>query len=219
MGEARRKTNQCAATIEKINSLDLPRISKAIQKLFSATSENYGRDCHLHAMFCQTLMRRHFGIEIDLVIGFAAWRVGEGDADMIMHASPTEDIKKFQVTNYEAFQSTNAIPYHAWLECGNWILDFTTYQFPSKAAALDAIDGQTTRVDWHPDFLWIDKKSLHPLHDVIQLRTGLCWYQRILPLEKTLTQHAREINEDDLTLFTMIYSNPDMVVVGPNQFR
>lgn len=219
MGEAKRKSKQSAAMIEKINSLDLPRISTAIKKLAVAASEGFAKDCYFHALFCKTIMQRYFQIDLDLVMGFAAWRVGDGDGDVILHAPATSQIQSYQIINYEAFQAPNAFPYHAWLECGTWILDFTTYQLPAKASALDAIDGQHTQVIWCPDYLWINKRDLKPLGDVIQKHMGISWYERVIPVENMLKTQAKNLDEEDFELFMAIYLNPDIAVIGPNHVK
>lgn len=93
------------------------------------------------------LAKPAFGLEhqVRSNAGCAAWRVGEEDGAVVTHAES-------DATNF-ASCSPNSFHFHAWLVCGNFIVDFTTYQLGMKLEALDAMDGQHTTLGLRPDFL------------------------------------------------------------------
>jgi len=191
-----------------ISNLNPERISISIQKLARAASGNHGSDCFLHAALAQRALKELHGIQTKLVIGFASWRVGNGDGDVITHA-PIPGI---------AYQGENALPYHAWLIDDDYLIDFSTYQLRDKAAKLDALDGGVTQVDWCPDYLIVKHKKSSSLKNVAQLNVGLFYYERYPKLEIQIKSESNVLDEDDWRNFMLIYENPDVVVLGPNQF-
>ncbi|AQH05804.1 hypothetical protein A9R05_43085 (plasmid) [Burkholderia sp. KK1] len=222
MGEAKRKkalaerqgnvegkdANDVLGQIDQ--KVNLQRVATAIRKLSEASSANIGRDCHLHAGLCQALLAR-LGIETTLVIGYAAWRVGNGDGDVINH---------FPVKTM--VEQPKAHPYHAWLEFGNptsrfrIILDFTTYQLRRKAAELDALDGGHTTVEWCPEYLAVPFANVSSVDDVRMLRAGLFYYERDVPLERQMLAQSEPPDQEDVDLLGHIYQNPEINVIGTN---
>jgi hypothetical protein len=85
MGEAKRR----ALAREQLNKasqrVDIPRLAAAIRKLATAASGDIGADCYAHAVIAQAILAK-LGVEAHLAVGYAAWRVGEGDGDVILHA-------------------------------------------------------------------------------------------------------------------------------------
>lgn len=189
-----------------INDHIYSQVALAIRKLASAASSH--ADCYTHANLAGHLLT-HEGIESVLVIGHAAWRVGNGDPDVILHA-PLSDIQ----------YPVGAMPYHTWLDIpsANFVFDTTTYQFRQKAADLDKQDGGHTTVDWCPDYLLAPKSSVSTLRDVIQLSAGLFYYERNEHLEKLILDSAPETDEQDVAAAMIIYRNNDLVVHGPNNY-
>ncbi|WP_186214455.1 hypothetical protein [Burkholderia gladioli] len=222
MGEAKRKkalaerrgnvegqnANDVLGQIDQ--KVDLQRVATAIRKLSEASSANIGRDCHLHAGLCQALLAR-LGVETTLIIGYASWRVGNGDGDVINHL-PVKNM----------VHQPKAHPYHAWLEFGNptsrfrIILDFTTYQLHRKAAELDALDGGQTTVEWCPEYLAVPFANVSSLHDVRTLHAGLFYYERNVPMERQMLAQSKPLDQEDVELLGQIYQNPDINVIGPN---
>lgn len=82
----------------------LQRIADAVQKLSIASSELYGGDCYLHGALSQKLLEMN-NIDSRIVVGFAAWRVGDGDGDVITHR-PQPGVAL----------APGSAPYHVWLE-------------------------------------------------------------------------------------------------------
>ena len=64
---------------------ELQRISSALRRLATAASRNHGSDCYIHSALAQVMLAR-LGIESKLVAGYAGWRLGNGDSDMVLHA-------------------------------------------------------------------------------------------------------------------------------------
>lgn len=182
-------------------------VSSALRRLATAASGNLGSDCYIHAAIAQKILYR-LGVESKLVVGYAAWRVGGGDSDVILHA-PLPDMPV----------QDGAAPYHVWLEVGNKILDFTTYQLKAKAAHMDMLDGGKTDVAWCPDYLFVPKSSVSPIQKVIQLRAGLYCYARNTALEAKIIFAATPADEADVSTAWLLYQNPEMNVFGPNHMH
>ena len=133
------------------------RVSTALRKLATAASEHLGHDCCIHAALGRALLA-DFGVPASPVVGFAAWRVGEGDGDVISHTPYTKGYLP---------PGVKGLAYHAWLDCSGCVIDFTTYQLPRKAQALDAMDGGHTTVRWCPDFLILPRDSIRSYEEVL----------------------------------------------------
>ena len=153
------------------------------------------------------------GIDTQLVIGEAAWRVGPGDGDVIAHSPRVGGI---------APEGVMAFAYHAWLQIGDTIIDFTTHSLRSKAASLDAIDGGSTVVLWCPDFLVIEVGNTLSLHEVNQApREGVACYQELPGLYDAMVSAGlrEEVDEGDVAVMKVILANPGIVVLGPSDCR
>lgn len=185
------------------------KVSSSLIKLATAASGNFGTDCVTHAEIGRELLKS-LGVKSDLVVGESAWRVGEGDGDIILHAKMPGMV----------YQGPNAVPYHCWLEAegGKYIIDFTTYQIPEKALILDRLDGGHTNVAWHPDYLIAKKNKIHPLQAVIQGGSGLFYYKKDAQLHQQVMEGSTGIDPDDLRAAMIILNNPDIVVKGPRDF-
>lgn len=192
--------------------IDFSRVAQAMSSVSIAASSSLGKDCATHAAHCQALLRR-LGLETRYVIGYAGWRVGPKDGDLLIHHPA-----------HVHSVGENAAVYHAWLEIGNpesrhrWIIDFTTYQIPIKLAELDALDGIQSSVTWAPEFLLIQAAETFPLARVIQEKAGMSYYEANLSLERKLLETAKPLDEEDAMVIWMKYQNPEMRVIGPNDF-
>lgn len=217
MGEARRKRLLREVELRMVkqidSAVDLARVSSAIRKLAEAASSHVGADCYLHADLCRELLKQH-GVESRLVIGFAAWRVGGGHGDVIVHA-PLQGMAP----------QPEALPFHAWLEIGpaesdhRLILDFSTYQLRRKAAELDALDGGHTNVNWCPDYLAALATDVSSLEDVTMETKGLFFYRPHNDLQRYVEQKAGTIDQVDLNNLILLYRNPNIQVIGPNDIN
>ena len=185
----------------------LPRISSALRRLAMAASGNLGSDCYIHAAIAQEMLTS-LGVASKLVAGYAAWRVGSGDGDVIIH-SPLPHMPP----------QPGAIAYHVWLEAENHLIDFTTYQLRRKATQLDKLDGGSTTVTWCPEYLAVPKKSVSPLQAVIQLRAGMFFYQQDTAIENVIISAAQPLDDDDVNNAWLLYQNPELCVFGPNNMR
>lgn len=181
---------------------ELQRISSALRRLTTAASQHHGSDCYIHSALAQVMLAG-LGIESKLVAGYAGWRVGNGDSDMVLHAPLPNMVPQ------------PGIPYHVWLELDGHILDFTTYQLRLKAAQMDELDGGKTNVVWCPDFLFAPKKSISPLNRVIQKRAGMFYYERETEIEARVIAASSPLDEDDLATAWLLYQNQGIQVFGP----
>ena len=184
------------------STLVLSHISSALRRLATAASGNFGSDCYMHSALAQNLLAR-LGFDSTVIVGYAAWRVGNGDSDVIIHA-PLPNMPP-----------QPGVAFHVWLELGSRLLDFTTYQLPQKAAQLDALDGGTTKVRWNPPYLFAPRSSVSALRNVIQLRAGMYYYARELELEARVIAAAESLDEDDAETAWLLYQNQGLQVFGP----
>jgi len=185
------------------------RLATALSALTKAASAGFGADCMGHAKLAQAILLQE-GISTRLVAGAAAWRIGPGTGDVISHLPTRQDL---------ANASSNAFPYHAWLEWDGNILDFSTHSLGSKAKQLDAQDGGTTTVNWCPLYLLLTPDQVRSMEDVAQAESfGLAFYHEIPGfLEFLLTRGLREaISDVDLSLLRYTFDNPSLNVFGPN---
>lgn len=191
--------------------VDLARLSVAMRKLANAASSARGADCYVHAALCKEIMSAR-GVESRLVVGFAAWRVGNEDGAVITHA-PMPGM---------ATQHPLALPFHAWLEVGDLysqdrvLIDFTTYQLKRKAAELDELDGGHTTVNWCPNYLAAPASKVSSMREVSQLRAGMFFYEHNPTVERVVTARDRWLDREDLAHLILIYNNPSVVVFGSN---
>lgn len=210
MGEARRKRAQAELLAEHRGQLNfvVGKVSHALRRLAEAASAHLGSDCYTHAELGRTLLADQ-GYVFETKVGFAAWRVGKGDGDVISHLPNTQSFLPAEANGM-------GFAYHAWLEDKDWLVDFTTYQLPRKAKALDAADGGHTTVDWAPVYLLLPRSHVQTLKKVSQAAgPGLAYYESEpgLAVRMAATYIA---DEADTATARLIFRNPDMVVLGPN---
>ena len=165
----------------------------------------------LHAQLARFILQEE-GVPTRLVVGEAAWRIGSGDGDVITH-SPT-------VGGY-APVGVQAMAYHAWLESGATIIDFSTHSLRVKAAQLDAMDGGTTTVEWCPPYLVIERSAVLTLKEVAQAAdAGVAFYQEIPELYEFMAWLGKglekEADQQELQLLRIIFDQPQIAVFGPN---
>ena len=203
MSKFKIKTSACSSN-QPINLIPgihmqkiLLRVSAALQK-FMAASASPGQDCYPRAVFAQSLLTR-LGVDAKLVVGFTAWRIGNGDGDVIAH-HPTS------VGHGAGFM------FHAWLEIGNNILDFTTYQLRLKAAMIDAIDGFKTNVVWCPEYLYVPKTSVSSYNLVRDKHAGLYHYKHDASTEAMCRSAAKPAESAEIEKLWWIYQNPNAQV-------
>ena len=204
MSKFKIKTSACCSN-QPINRVPgthmqkiLQRVSVALQK-FMAASTSPGQDCYKHAVFAQSLLTRLGVVDTKVVVGFAAWRIGNGDGDVIAHHPALVG------------HGTGCM-YHTWLEIGKNILDFTTYQLQLKAAMMDAIDGLETDVLWCPEYLYVPKTSASPFNFVRDKHAGLYHYRFDASTEAMVRPAAEPADPADIEQLLQIYQNPDAQV-------
>jgi hypothetical protein len=200
MGVVKRRTAVHSQLHDKV---DIPGLAAAMRKLALATSDRLGTDCYVHAAIVREILGE-LGVAAKLVGGYAAWRVGPGDSDVILHA-PTPGM----------VLPEKALPFHVWLEVEGYLYDVTTYELRLKARQLDAQDGGHTTVVWCPDYLFVAKSSISSIRDVIQNEAGLYCYERNQDLERKVLEAANELDPEDVNNVWLLYRNPTCKVTGP----
>lgn len=200
------KATQQSFEAQALGAADPSRVAAAMRKLAVASSANVGTDCYIHAAIGQAILSR-LNIDAQLVIGYAAWRVGPGDGDILVHAP---------VPNLPA--QPGAEPYHVWLEIGNLVFDLTTYQLRSKAANLDRLDGRHTEVRWCSDYLLVAKNTCASLPEVVNAYKWTYHYARNDAVAKRV-KVLRALDPDDVEMALWLYNAPNAHIIGPNSLR
>ena len=204
MGEAKRRAAARIRQEEALANVDIPRLAAAIRKYAMAASEKLGGDCYIHAALAQAILDR-LGVESAIKVGHAAFRVGEGGSDVILHAPAPGMVPQ-----------PGGLAFHVWLQVGYYLLDITAYQLRQKAAHLDDLDGGKTTVTWCPDYLFVPRKSVSSLKDVTQLHAGLYYYHEEPAVADKVISTASELDSDDVEVAWTLYQNEGIQVVGPN---
>jgi len=209
MGEAKRRQDRSAATEARRAQLTqaVEQVGLALRRLATAASSHLGSDCYLHAELGRHLMA-DLGFACEIAVGFAAWRVGRGDGDVIAHTPNTAGYLPPGVKGF---------PYHAWLVVDECIVDLTTYQIARKARELDAADGGHTTVDWCPDSLILPLRQVRSYSYVAKAPdAGHAYYESrpTLPAQMAATF---TLDLEDLATARVLLANPEMQVIGPNQ--
>lgn len=182
------------------------RVSAALRKLADAAGGQQGFDCHVHAVLGREALRE-FGVGCSTVVGLAAWRVGPGDGDAVSHV--------FNVPSHLP-AGAKGMPYHSWLQAGDILIDFTTYQLKQKAAMLDQADGGATTVEWCPDFLLVPTSAKSTYEQVMRAPgAGVFFYAPNVELQHEV-EGSYEHDPSDLEMLRVILANPDAKVMGPN---
>lgn len=199
MGQAKQRADIKA----RLRSYNFRAVASAVQRLSEAASSHFGSDCYILSALARELLRLD-GIESRMVVGYAGWRCGSGDSDVILHC-PTATIVP-----------QSGVVYHVWLEVLDNIFDVTTFSLPQKAKELDRLDGGKTTVDWCPDYLFVPKKSISSLRDVVQKHAGLYFYERQPQVEQMILETAPDLDPDDVSAVITLHQNQEIVVFGPN---
>ena len=182
------------------------RVSAALRKLSTAASSHLGSDCYMHAQLGRVLLA-DLGVQASLAVGFAAWRIGDGDGAVISH---TPYAQVYLPADEKGFA------YHAWLDYAGFVVDFTTYQLAYKARKLDAMDGRHTTVAWCPEFLLLPKRSIRSYIEVVNApHAGVAYYET-RPELGLLLQAQSSMDSQDLLAARLLLANPGMTVIGPN---
>lgn len=66
------------------DKVDLAALASAFRRLTTASSAQLGGDCFLHAVLARDYLQLK-GVGSTVVVGYAGWRTGDGDNDVIMH--------------------------------------------------------------------------------------------------------------------------------------
>ncbi|MYM92494.1 hypothetical protein [Duganella vulcania] len=181
------------------------QIATALRRMFLASGSKIGVDSLRHAVLAQALLKSA-GFAAEVKVGYAAWRVGPGDGDVIVHA-PGNDM---------AQQGKNAHPFHAWVEVGPVIFDATAYQFVVKATALDMIDGGKTDLQWAPLQLAEHRDQVQTLHTVLQADVGMFYYEHVPGLQAVIMAGVPPVDPEELDLLTIIFNHPSAQALSSN---
>ncbi|MPS81644.1 MAG: hypothetical protein E2591_26570 [Achromobacter sp.] len=203
MGQAKQRRLAQERGSVLCSEIDLARVAAAVQRICTAASANLGVDCFVQARMAQHVLRC-LGLSADLVIGYAAWRVGPGPGDVISH--------------YPAGHTmAGSAAYHAWVRVEDHIFDVTTNTLALKAEMLDALDGGHTSVSWAPTYLWLPMASSRSLQEVTQgLHGGVSSYLPHAALQQFVMNNLEASDGTNEALAWLAYQAPDSRVLGPN---
>jgi hypothetical protein len=198
MGEAKQRAQREAAQRAFFDAVDFARVAAAVRALVAEGSATAARDALRHAQLARHLLQRA-GLESDVMIGFAAWRVGPGVGDIVAHGGSHDP-------RAESSRRDELVPqHHAWLETGGHVYDATTYQLARKAADLGRVNGAAVTAVWCPDFVLTPRASLASFARVRQPVVGLMYYERDAYLQSVVLQQSIAPDPQDLARLEHIY--------------
>lgn len=210
MGQARLKKMLAASRLQVVTPV-AERAANALARLASSASAHFGADCYLHARLGEILLADE-GVAVRRVAGYAAWRVGAGDGDVIAHMIQP-GIKIHPSGLPEA-------AYHVWLETieddasASILIDLTSYQLEHKARMLDAADGGCTSVEWSPDVLIRSKYEVCKSFQMVAqaAHAGFCFYQEVPGMMNWLDRQYRGLDPQDVGIARLLMRNPHIQV-------
>lgn len=188
------------------------KLATALQQLTVSASPAVGSDCMLQAALAKALLAE-FGIQTRIVVGEAAWRLGPGNGDVMVHSPKVGGF---------AMANGPSLAFHAWLETAQGeILDFTTNSLRLKAQQLDALDGGKTTVEWCPPYLRAPRTKSSVWEVTQSFQSGVYHYGELPGLLELMQSNglANEPAPEDLAILKMIYTMPAMQVVGVNDLH
>lgn len=183
MGEAKQRAQREAVQRARFDAVDFARVAAAVRTLVAEGSATPALDALRHARLAQHLLQCA-GLESDLMVGFAAWRVGPGVGDIVAHGGSHDPQAE------SARRDDLVPPHHAWLETGGHVYDATTYQLARKAADLSRPDGAVVTAVWCPEFVLTPRASLASFERVRQPVVGLMYYERDAYLQSVVLQQS-----------------------------
>lgn len=189
MGDAKRRQQTLAAS-PALSFQEQQLLGQAMREVVGAITSFHGSDCMSYAAIGAKALEQ-LGFPAKMVCGSAAWRVGPGDGDVISHASEVGAPAILPLTTSSNALTTSpnvkAGMFHAWIEVGPWIVDFTTAALADKAHILDKLDGGTTLVQWAPEVLWVDRNTCSNFDRVVNgFNAGVYGYRRREDIERAL---------------------------------
>lgn len=214
MGEAARKKKLAQDAGIALAQIDRACAARAVRMVVEAVSPGRGADCLFYAQVGAALLRC-LGVQAQPVAGSVVWRVGPGDSDLIAHA--------YEVTspgNMFAPEAGPAAPFHAWIEAGDWLIDFSTWALGDKAASLDQADGGRTDVQWCPGYVWAQRKTSMPLKQVLaSFDVGVYGYVRHPEIESRVLIGEGEVSlgqacESAVLVYRKLLAGQEIRVMG-----
>jgi len=177
--------------------IDAMAMAQVVARVMRAASDRRGSDCTVHA----AMLAEMIGPEARIVLGHAAWRVGQGAGDVIAHHPAANG----------AVQVGGAFMGHAWVELGDWIIDATAWQWGHKLAVLDALDGRRSLVAWPAEMLAIDRKSIKSFWHVQQSNKFAAHYEEVPGMDRFM---CGPVDRVALALAREAYANPTIALIG-----
>jgi len=149
------------------------KVARVVRAWGSAYSAFPDQDCVMLSNIAQRLFA-DLGITVEVCIGYAAWRVGPAEFEVVGHVS-------------EPWEAASGL-HHAWVAYKTLIVDITTFQIVRKVRGLDADLKRKTTIDWcPPDYLIASPQEIHSFDAVCNGTTpGWFYYERRRELEMIL---------------------------------
>lgn len=217
MGQAKLRQIEAQRITKVIDTINKEALAQALSKTMQAITHIHAADCIQYAQIGTSVLN-YMGVPARAVAGFASWRVGPGDADVVSHDPGMTAGASISLKD-------NIVMFHAWIELDGvkapQIVDFTTFQLREKAQALDAADGGKTQVDFCPTFIWQDAPAVGVnAHAVAQApNAGVFSYRRDKHIEQLVFEKVdREMLESHahatLFVYKKILAGEPLNVIG-----
>lgn len=210
MGESRRRQQAASEQLASVKEA-ADRAGLAIRKLATAASGSLGMDCVVHSELGRILLEDQGLVTARIVVGEAAWRTGPGDGDMVAHVR--------SVPGHlppGAGPGSVGFAFHAWVQVGDILVDFTTYLLKLKASQLDAMDGQHTLVEWCPQILVAPVSEVSSFDRTLKAHSAGYFFYKHDPQVQATVLRGLTMDEADVHHARLIMRDPQMMVLGPN---
>lgn len=181
-------TIRTSHSIPQLAGIRLQQFFAALRSVIGAVTSAHTADCLLYATVTAAALSYLGVVGAEARMGSAMWRVGAGDGDVIVHAMEVQGAK------FAPAMAPQALPFHAWVEVEDNILDFTTWTLKAKARILDSLDGGSTSVEWCPDYLVVPATSSSSLRQVqCGFEAGLYAYIRHQEVEEIVRRRSPDV--------------------------
>lgn len=101
---------------------DFERIFRTIHGVLLNEKGDLARACLFFGVIAASILRTRYRLEAAVVCGFAAYKVDEKDDVLVLG------------TQKDGFIESESNGFHCWVQCNNWVLDFTSPLFQEMFA-------------------------------------------------------------------------------------
>ena len=111
-------------TSELIPFSDYQRIYQTIYAILRGEKANISESCLYFSVFGAYILKTYYNIDAIPVVGIAAYKVGDGENDVLLFADVKDNTLECTLDGF-----------HAWIQADGWLIDFAAPVFPEMIGA------------------------------------------------------------------------------------